>query len=1290
MQVLYRIPQTEVGNDSAPYVKWSKDAKYLGCFGNNNLVLVFDRNGNKVSSIPVANPKFLEWDSQSKYLIITSSTAKEVNVFSMTKRDTIPIEAPFVPSWIQCSRNGSHIVAGSDKGKFWICNLVSKESQTYQGTHDDTIIDGCWNSKSQLALCSHDLSISISNPDGSVIARKDIKDIPIFPQFVTHEKSSTLVFCSLNNPNLFFWEYTNEDKVSKVGFEASYGKIVKCNTLSNMYVYIQFSTGKYALVGFDGKIAVERQAFSATAAKADSVRSKSVVCAGNSMKLLSMDDPKTISEEQVVFSNDFPGDAISVSLTSDGTICAVGQKGGSILVYLVEVPILSFSSGPLAIYNENLTTMSIYDMHKKNYRKFSVESQPQKLAICREKAAVAFNNKCHFYSTKTCEFITSVEFSASIDSIQVSETTYAVLMSGRVVLHYFDQSKRPFNFPDFETNTKVTAFALTGILLLLATDDGAIRIFDTRSQAYLDGYKHPVAVKTIRSNLSETRFVFIDVSNDVYLFNPIKKTTLEVSNKGDVMEADYALFDVTDRNVFAVIASKAVSVYHFTDHDVSGSKMSLLSTTSVPSMKSALGLTNGTLIFLDSRSTEQQQVLSSHTNIAIESAEGVQQLLNLHRFRTALQFAQKIGDKALLKHVGEAALAALAVEIASEAFSLSGEASMYNVLSPIKKEEEYSYLRGYISMLNHDFNSAQKSFLESSRPQTALDMRAALLQFDHALKLADNLDPSRIPQLSLDSARQNELVGKYSDAIQLYKVSLKSKPHQKPSRDGIIRCLILSGKVEQGMKQLEKIHDQRLILECARILERLLAYVPAAQLFSQLKQYNSAAQCYLRAGELKSASDLIPYVDDSKVLRSMGKNLEKSGQLESAAKAFERANDWEPLVRVLLKVNFDQATSIAREHPTATTCRQVADHCVKLGNFRYAIEFFIISGHADDAFRLAELHERMEELAELIGDKGTQAQYEAIGTYFSAQNQLITAAKFYGKANSYERAMECYMMDGGDEALDGALELAESNKDKDLRESLLNYLTSSMKERPGDLKYLLRMFIIMQQFEEAAATAVKISDDFRSRGEYKPARELLFDIVIQLKKHNVVVSSEMRTNLMILHSYLLIKQVRDRNKIHSALLLRRVSRFISKFPAHAPTILTNTVAECSRVGMKRSAFECARKLVSPEYENKLPPDLMKRIMATIRHKDTSEIEEEKSPCPICGFDLPISELQCSNCKSHIPFDSLTGMHMKKDDWCECPHCHFPASHSIMAEVKECPLCNTPVPVPELVSNPKIT
>jgi WD repeat-containing protein 19 len=525
--------------------------------------------------------------------------------------------------------------------------------------------------------------------------------------------------------------------------------------------------------------------------------------------------------------------------------------------------------------------------------------------------------------------------------------------------------------------------------------------------------------------------------------------------------------------------------------------------------------------------------------------------------------------------------------------------------------------------------------------------------------------------------------------MQQYKEAVKVRELARSARAGFIRCQIMAGKVEQAIQQLAKTKDQQLILECARILERLSASAQAASLFVRIEDWNSAATCYVRANDLRGAGTLVSKVTDTKVLRSIGLQLERAGQLEGAAVAFERANDWESNVRVLLKVNLDRATSVARDHPMASVCRLVAEHCIQLSNFRYAIEFLVRSGRSDDAFRIAELHDKMDDLAELIGDQGTPEQYELIGNYFCARSENVRAGSAFTLAGDSDRAMCCYMSDGSDTAMDLAIDLAEKVPSRELRERLLDYLTANMAAQTRDIRFLLRMFVIMKLFDEAAETATRVAEDFRFRGDYRAARDVLSDLINQLKKHGVPVSNEMRQNLMLVHSYLLVKTHKDENKVIAALLLRRLSRFVSKFPMHATNLLIMGVVECSRCGMRKSAFEIATKLLQPEYVDTLKPDMKSKIQTTVRRKDMSEIEEEKSPCPACGAEVPISELACGNCKSTLPFDSFTGMHMRRDDWCECPNCHAPASFATMQVQKKCMFCGSDVPNPVLIVNPSI-
>lgn len=86
----------------------------------------------------------------------------------------------------------------------------------------------------------------------------------------------------------------------------------------------------------------------------------------------------------------------------------------------------------------------------------------------------------------------------------------------------------------------------------------------------------------------------------------------------------------------------------------------------------------------------------------------------------------------------------------------------------------------------------------------------------------------------------------------------------------------------------------------------------------------------------------------------------------------------------------------------------------------------------------------------------------------------------------------------------------------------------------------------------------------------------------------------------------------------------------------------------------------------PEYRNEIDPKYRKKIEAMVRwvtrlhahlvhilnnfflitfthvcphHRrpDTSELEEETTPCPFCGFQLSQHELLCISCKNNLPY-----------------------------------------------------
>ncbi|KAK8885588.1 WD repeat-containing protein 19 [Tritrichomonas musculus] len=54
-----------------------------------------------------------------------------------------------------------------------------------------------------------------------------------------------------------------------------------------------------------------------------------------------------------------------------------------------------------------------------------------------------------------------------------------------------------------------------------------------------------------------------------------------------------------------------------------------------------------------------------------------------------------------------------------------------------------------------------------------------------------------------------------------------------------------------------------------------------------------------------------------------------------------------------------------------------------------------ITSMQSSSIRIAELHGRMDGLADLIGENGTRMQYEEIANYFCSRSLMNQAAKFF-------------------------------------------------------------------------------------------------------------------------------------------------------------------------------------------------------------------------------------------------------------------------------------------------------
>ena len=89
-------------------------------------------------------------------------------------------------------------------------------------------------------------------------------------------------------------------------------------------------------------------------------------------------------------------------------------------------------------------------------------------------------------------------------------------------------------------------------------------------------------------------------------------------------------------------------------------------------------------------------------------------------------------------------------------------------------------------------------------------------------------------------------------------------------------------------------------------------------------------------------------------------------------------------------------------------------------------------------------------------------------------------------------------------------------------------------------------------------------------------------------------------------------------------------------------ILTSTVIECHRAGLKQSAFNYAAMLLRQDHREHIDPKYKKKIEAIVRKPSREKEEEElRSPCPQCGNLVYQSELDCDSCKNTLPFCIVT-------------------------------------------------
>jgi WD repeat-containing protein 19 len=263
-----------------------------------------------------------------------------------------------------------------------------------------------------------------------------------------------------------------------------------------------------------------------------------------------------------------------------------------------------------------------------------------------------------------------------------------------------------------------------------------------------------------------------------------------------------------------------------------------------------------------------------------------------------------------------------------------------------------------------------------------------------------------------------------------------------------------------------------------------------------------------------------------------------------------------------------------------------------------------------------------------------------IALHFESIGDFLNAARYYVHAANYARALKLVLERNfvNSDSIDFAIEIIGEANDDNLTRKLIEFLMGEHDGVPKDAKYIFKLYMSMKQYKEAARTSILIAREEQAQGNYRGAHDLLLDNYKYLKKSNVPIPAELDQMLMLLHSYTLVKtliKVDDHEK--SARMLIRVASNISKFPAHTVPILTSTVIECHRAGLKKEAFDFAAILMRPEYRGAVDPKFKRKIEQIVRRPDGDNPLEAESACPYCNSSVRDTLLNCEACKKHLPY-----------------------------------------------------
>ncbi|KAJ2938867.1 hypothetical protein O0L34_g18496 [Tuta absoluta] len=1330
------------------YFLWQKGESHslLATTGTDATVCIHDRSGQLQERIKLQGLcGAMEWDNDGDYLAIITPNSNSVLLWECHAQKKVNIETGLrePPSCLAWAYGEPLLAVGTQKGNLALYHHHTSKRVPIIGKHTKKITCAAWNKDSILVLGSEDKTLSINNADGDTLRVISLRDAPYdlqFSEMKTDERAAgeNTISLIVGKRTLYLYNLLNPDNPIELAFQQRYGSICAYKWYGDGYILIGFSNGYVIAISTHIK-EVGEELFQVKNHKENLTdvavcNGEAASCGDGMLKLISVWNNGEVSGSVTP-----PGGAERCAWSPDGRLLATAGRA-YLNVFVTALPRLHAVYGTRAIALTSLAEATVYQCIAIGEPDSTNKSEPSPLAtytlptepthlslggghVCCVSGAAAW-----FYPLGGGSALRR-QYPAPVDAVRVAGQFAAAMFQGRAMLHSIEPpavsspEKDAMLFPEPHMQGAIILdIYLTNDFFIFVTDQGHIEYFGVEEWRSSVRYKHTCAINGVYCDISGARACVVDSRRRAHVYAPAHHDLCALA-RGQRADILGVIWDIclSERNVFIIYTADSIETYYYSANSINGSHVDFVAATSILPSQIPLILFSGDVYCYANGGTVIKVSLESHNTSGLADADNekrianqkkhIEKLILLRRFSEAWLFCDAVDEVDMWRSLGEAAVADLNVEFAIRVYTRLSDVAMVWALEDAAHIEDLSILCGMLCACLGKGDAAAR-WLEGAPNGAlyALELHAARGDWARAAEIASVSCPSKAPAITLHRAQHLELTADYHEALTNYEKSLitenldeiKVKEHNAKCEAGIARMAIRCGDFMRGVTMaLKHASDTMLLKDCAQLLEEEKQYSHAAALYDHAGNTEKAASLYIKLKSWLKVEALLPKINSPSIHIQYAKAKEAEGRYADALKSYLKAQDYESAIRLNLDKldDIDEAVNLVQETKSVQGAKMVANYFQNSDDPTSAIKFLVMSLCYDEAFQLARKNGKLHLYGEILiqTSQARSEDFKSLALHFEGEKNHLLAGKFYFHAGEYSKALMHLLKAGGseeeeNEAIGIAIDAAAASDDDRLTRRLIEFLLGETDGTPREPRHLFRLYMAKRQFTEAAKTAVIIAGAECRAGKYREARDVVRSMCVSLRARRMPVPRDMRHTIATLHSYILVRThvKRGRHDLAARLLLRTAAE-VSFFPTqqHQVSILTSTVIECSRAGLKHQAFNWARRLMQPEYRAQIDAKYSKKIESVVRHAPRGPPPPEPAaPCPQCGAALPVADLTCTSCEADIPFCLATGLHIVKDDLTACPECDFPAIMTefieMLQEEGKCPMCSENVDYRRLV------